>query len=95
MKFEKIRFHGKHEFTRNTVHQIMNQIDDMYPGNDLSPTRVNRYVEILLDDQDFNPKTHVFYDKNTNRKLTHDFLANIAYQYILEHLDEFKKIIIF
>ena len=90
MKFENTQFKGKYQFKRDTIHEIMNQIEDIYPGDDLSPTRLNRYIEILIDDQEFNPRTLGFHDRLTGKKLSIGFIAGIGYMYILDHLEEFK-----
>lgn len=88
MKFETIRFQNKYQYKREIIHEILDTIEDTIPG--LSPTRVNRYLEYLIDDQDFNIPNKCFYDKTTNKKLSVKFLSSIAIDYILEHINEFK-----
>lgn len=65
--------------------------NDRLDLNTLSMPNICRYLEYLVCDCDYNSRSHVFYEKYSNRKLSYDLLSKIAYEYILEHKDYFKK----
>lgn len=90
MKFEDLKFHGKDKVRRVAVNEIYDILNHIANLRGLSQTRIVRYIEILVDGQDYDPSAGVFYEEVTNRKLTYGFLAVIAKEYILEHVDEFK-----
>lgn len=92
MKFIDVKFRGKNKFLNNAVKEIMIILEHNLTLDVFSELAIRRYLEILLEDQDFNPKTNVFYDNLSKRKLNYNFLASIAKEYILEHEDEFLKI---
>ena len=91
LKFETLEFKGKNGFRASAISSVYKILGTKLDLDKFSTLEVQRYLEILLDDQDFNPKTKVFYDKVSNRKLNYEFLASVAHDYILEHADEFKK----
>ena len=90
MKFIDCDFPGKNKVRYSAVNEIMKILEQDLLVEGLSHLALLRYVEILIEDQEYNVKTGVFYDKTTNRKLNYKFLAGVAYSYILEHIDEFK-----
>ena len=57
---------------------------------DVYRSTLNHYIEYLLEDTDYDPKTNVFYEPHIGFKFSIDLFANITYEYVLEHLDEFK-----
>lgn len=90
MKFRDVKFRGKSKFKANVIQEIFNILDHNHGLSEFSELSVKRYLEILVEEQDFNPKTHLFYDKFTNRKLNFNFLAGVAWDYIFENKREFK-----
>ena len=91
MKFEDCRFKGKRKIRKNHVLEIHERLTPRLEPYTFSETSIRRYIEILIDDQEYNVKNNVFYDKITNRQLSHDFLSGIAFEYIREHKDYFRK----
>lgn len=88
--FEDVKFQGKYNYRKSVIQEVMSILDHTLDMKRLSPTKVRRYLEILIDYQDFNPKSKCFYDKDTNKKLSFQFLASVAHEYIIEHIDEFE-----
>ena len=91
MKFEEIEFQGKEKTKKHVINEIYNKVTRTLNMPTLSCLTIRRYLEILIDDQHFNIKTHTFYDENTNTKLNYKFLSNIAHDYITEHIEDFTK----
>lgn len=89
-RFEDVKFPGKYNYRKSVLRDVTDILDHTLDMKRLSPTKVRRYLEILIDYQDFNPKAKCFYDRATNRKLSYQFLAQIAHEYIIEHIDEFE-----
>ena len=92
MKFIDVDFRGKNKFLNSAVNEILEILDHQLVLDKFSILEIKRYLEILIEDQDFNPKSHVFYDKLTKRKLNYNFLAGIAKEYIWEHQEDFVKV---
>lgn len=90
MKFEDLKFHSKEKVKASVIKEISDILEHNLDFESLSQLSILRYIDILVDDQDYNPKSGVFYDKLTNRKLSYTFLAGIAHDYILDHIEEFK-----
>lgn len=91
LKFEELDFPGKDRVKFSAVNEIMHVLDHTLTMDCFSHLAVLRYLEVLVDGQDYNVKTKVFYDNVTNKKLSFDFLASVAHEYILEHAEEFKN----
>jgi len=91
MKFEDCRFKGKQRVRKNHILEITERLTPLLEGFGFQETSIRRYLEILVDQQEYNVRTDVFYDKITNRKLDYDFLAVIAYEYIMEHKSDFRN----
>ncbi len=91
MKFEDMKFKNKERVKRNTISLIIDELKHSLDFEKLAYWNVYIYCEVLIDDQEYNLKSNVFYDKLTNRKLNIKFLAAIAHDYILEHIQEFQK----
>ena len=91
MKFEDIKFPGKNKIYHQTIYEIKEILYHSVVISTLSELAIDRYLEILITDQHFNPRTNTFYDQTTHTELTCELLANIAHDYIIEHIDEFQK----
>lgn len=52
---------------------------------------LNRYITILLEETDYNPKEDIFYESISGFKYTAGFLSEITTEYILEHPEYFLK----
>lgn len=90
MKFEDLTFPGKEKVKYYAIHEIMDILEHSLVVRNFSYLSIVRYVEILVEQQDYNPKTGVFYDEITHKKLNYNFLASIAKDYIMDHLTEFQ-----
>ena len=91
MKFEDLDFPGKTKVKSSAVNEIMKILEHDLSIGGLSHLAILRYIEILVEDQEYNIKTGVFYDKITNRKLNYKFLASVAHEYIIEHNEDFVR----
>ena len=89
MKFKECRFKGKSHFKNYMVNEIWDILEDDLEMSLLSSTMVKDYLEILIDEQDFDCDRRVFYDPVSGLKLNVKFLAEIAHDFIIEHNDEF------
>ena len=90
MKFEDCIFRGKQRVKKNHILEIHERLDPMIKGFGFQETTVRRYLEILVDQQEYNQKRHVFYDRVTGFELSHEFLTVMAYEYIMEHKSDFR-----
>lgn len=52
---------------------------------------LSRYIEYLIEDTHYDPHTNVFYEPISHFKFSVDVFSSIAFEYVCEHLDEFKK----
>lgn len=91
MKFEDIDFMGKNKVCKHARYEIKCILSHSLDMDKLSVLCIDRYLEILISDQDYNPKSNVFYDRRTGRKLNFTFLASIAHDYISEHTEDFVR----
>ncbi len=91
MKFEDIDFAGKNKVCKHAMYEIKLILSHSLDLEKLSVLSIDRYLEILISAQDYNPKSNVFYDRITGRKLNYVFLAGIAHDYILEHSEDFIR----
>ena len=91
MKFIDVSFKGKNKFLNSAVNEIIDILGHNLALEYFSILEIRRYCEVLVEEQDFNPRSGIFYDRMSRRKLSYNFLASIAKEYILEHEDEFRK----
>lgn len=91
MKFEDIEFPGKNKFKYSVVCEIYGRLCHDLDLEKFYYWSIIHYLEILIDDQDFNLKSKVFYDKVSNTKLNYDFLTVIAHDYIMDHVEDFTR----
>ena len=91
MKFKDVDFQGKEKFQKSIRRSIYGRIDPIITLSEVfSLLAIERYLDILIEESDFNPKSRVFYNKISNTKITHDLFGKIASEYILEHIEDFK-----
>lgn len=90
MKFRECRFQGKYKFKKSTRKKIFDKLDIWTMNVLFSFSTLERYLDILIDETDFNPKTKVFYYKTSNTKISIDLFSKIATEYIVEHIDDFR-----
>lgn len=92
LKFEELNFHDKYKIFSKTKWKIYKKLLENNPEmSELSSLAVYRYLEILINDQHYNPKASIFYDPYTRVKIGYDLFANITAAYINEHLSDFVK----
>ena len=90
MKFIDCKFKGKKRVKKSHILELEERVHPELMFR-FSETSVRRYLEVLVEDQEYDVRNNVFYDKVTNLKLTHTFLAGVAVVYILEHKEDFLK----
>ena len=89
MKFKDVNFKDKQKFRGYVITEIFLRLEHKLPCRWLSRGLIYRYLNILIDECDFNPYTKVFYDPDSHSKFNYDFLAEVARGYIQEHVDDF------
>lgn len=88
MKFKDVNFKDKQKFRGYVITEIFLRLEQKLPRG-LSRVLIYRYLNILIDECDFNPYTKVFYDPDSHSKFNYDFLAEVARGYIQEHVNDF------
>lgn len=90
MKFKDCNFQGNEKYLKSIRKKIFNKLDPMiWSMGVFSVLEIERYLDILIEETDFNPKTKVFYEKISKTKISVNLFAKIATEYILEHMDDF------
>lgn len=88
-----MRFYDKqsvlNSWKSKILEKTLNLLDDA--GISVRVTVLKRYIEYLLEDTHYDPYTNVFYEPVSRFKFSADIFSTIAFEYICEHLDEFKK----
>lgn len=54
-----------------------------------SEVTLSNYIEILLEETEYNIQDNVFYEPISRYKFTVGVFAQITVEYVQEHLDEF------
>lgn len=97
MKFKDCKFPGKYTFQKSVRFKILSYMDwfeipvAIFPYR-LSQQSIDRYLDILIEESDFNPESRAFYEKVSNTKISYALFGKIATEYILEHLEDFFHI---
>ena len=90
MKFKDCNFQGKKRYQKSIRRNIYDKLDhDIWSISVFSFLAIERYLDVLIEETDFNPKTKVFYEGISKTKISIDLFAKIASEYILEHIDDF------
>lgn len=89
MKFKDVNFKNKQKFRDGVITEIFLRLEQKLPRG-LSRVLIYQYLNILIDECDFNPYTKVFYDPDSHSKFNYDFLAEVARGYIQEHMNDFS-----
>jgi len=93
MKFKECEFKNKVNILNTWKWNIMDSVSILFKdeGLHLSTVAVLSYIEYLLEDTDYNHYDNAFYEPISKFKFTVDIFAQITYEYVHEHLSEFKK----
>ena len=91
MNFEDIKFPGKNSFKRSVISEVYDILSHNLEVDLFYYWSVINYLEILIDCTDFNPRDKIFYHKSSGLKLSYNFLASVAHDYILDHVEDFKS----
>ena len=93
MIFKEWKSYDKQNVLNTWRHKILEKtlklLDDA--GIQVHNVVLNRYIEYLLEDTHYDPYTNVFYEPISHFKFSVDVFSTIAFEYVCEHLDEFKK----
>ena len=90
MKFEDIKFKGKHELRDRITKEILLACRESIPDfNKLNTFIVEDYIHLLIDESEYDMKHKYFYMKSFNIRIPLKVFKNVAIEYILEHIDEF------
>ena len=91
MKFEECKFKNKSSVKLDIMNEIYENLAHSLNLDCFSELEIKRYLNILVDCQDFNPDSNTFYDECSGLKLDIEFMSSVAHEYILEHILEFRK----
>lgn len=93
MLFKDCKFYDKQTVLKTWRHKIISKAEQLLQEDGICvyESALNRYVEYLLEDTHYNIRDNVFYEPRSHYKFTVDVFAQITYEYVLEHLGEFKK----
>lgn len=91
--FKDLKFHEKRSVMKTWRYKILSKARELLAddGFNVSESSLRRYVEYLLEDTHYNVQDNVFYEPISHFKFTVNSFAQITYDYVLEHLDEFKN----
>lgn len=92
MLFKDCKFKGKKDVRKTMKEDIMNYIKKSeIPYSKCNEGFIYEYIDLLLDETQYDIKQHTFYYKVNWVKINIGFkiLSNVALDYIREHLDEF------
>lgn len=92
MIFKETKFHGKFQVLNSWKSNIYEKTVELLQQDNIivSENRLKQYIEYLLEDTHYNHYDNVFYEPITRFKFTVNVFSQISYEYVLEHLDEFK-----
>ena len=91
MKFKKCKFKGKREVRKEVKDEINQFIKENIPYSDCNEGLIFQYIDLLLDETDYDVKRNTFYYKVNYVKvdLPITLLKNVALEYIKEHMIDF------
>ena len=98
MKFKDVSVRGdKKHFQKQIRYRIFKRVQQQCELDygvrlstfALSYCRIMNYLDILIEESEYNPRTNVFY--YLNYKLNYQLLAKVALEYIMEHINEFTN----
>ena len=93
MLLKDLKFKGKKYVMDAWTWSISTKAMDLLreDGIIVSKPSLKRYVEYLIEDTDYNERDNAFYEPISSFKFSVSVFAQITYEYVLEHLDEFKS----
>ena len=91
MRFKDCKFRNKREVRKNVKHDILGFLKRELSFSDYNEGLVLEYIDLLLDETDYDFKSGVFYKKvNWVRiDLPIKLLKNVSLDYIKEHRNDF------
>lgn len=92
MLFKDLKFHDKKNVLKTWQYKILEKTLKLLAEDDIVvyKTSLKRYIRYLLEDTDYDPRTNVFYEPVSKFKFRVDVFSSITYEYVLEHLEDFK-----
>lgn len=91
MKFCEYHFPGKHDVRKDLTRSIFIACKESIPEfHMLNKFLVEDYIHLLIDESEYNFKTHSFYINN-NVNVPLKVFKNVAIEYILEHINDFVQ----
>ena len=91
MKFKDCKFRDKSSMRKHFKDDIMNGIKEELPVEKYNEGFLFEYIDLLLDETDFDVKRKQFYYKYNWVKinLSVSLLCKVAIDYIMEHQNDF------
>lgn len=92
MLFKDWKSYDKKSVLKTWQYKILEKTLKLLAEDDIKVYRnsLKRYIRYLLEDTDYDPYTNVFYEPVSKFKFSVDVFSSIAYEYVLEHLEDFK-----
>ena len=91
MLFKRCKFKEKPQVRKQYKESILTVVKSETRYSDCNEGMILQYIDLLLDETEYNPKQGVFYYRSKSIKVTLDdaFLAKVAVEYINEHINDF------
>ena len=91
MLFKQCKFKDKAKVRKQMKDQIISNIKNEIPYNQINTGRLFEYIDILLDDSDYDIRGEQFYYHHRWVKIVLDaeLLSKVVSEYVNEHLNEF------
>ena len=91
MKFKDCKFRGKTQVRKEVKDEIVSFLKSEMQYGDCNEGLILQYIDLLLDETDYDIKRGVFYYRIRLGKidLSVKLLKNVALEYIKEHISAF------
>jgi len=91
MKFKQCKFHNKKEIRKETKCEIYSFLKSELPIKECNQGLLLQYIDLLLDESDYDIKNNKFYYRAKGFKLDLPvkLLKEVALEYIKEHMIDF------
>lgn len=93
MLFKDCKFKDKRQVMHSWKQNIFTESMKILKEENIivSELSLDNYIEILLEETDYNIRDNVFYEPISRYKFTVDVFTQITVEYIHEHITEFVK----
>lgn len=90
MIFDDVRMPHKKEILKEYKKEILLKVEKgLFNFHELSDLAIDNYLNILLNESEYDKKRGCFFEVFSNVEITIDMFASMTIEYITEHIDEF------